>query len=70
MVAISENIYGPYRWRHEAVPCGGGTGYFKDHNGQWWCSYFGNDSQSPFREMPAIVKVGFMEDGKVHVIFD
>ena len=70
MVAVSENIYGPYRWRHEGVPCGGGTGYFKDHNGQWWCSYFGNDSQSPFREMPAIVKVGFKEDGKIHVIFD
>lgn len=68
MVAISENIYGPYRLRHEAVPCGGGTGYFKDKEGQWWCSYFGNDTQSPFREMPAIVKVGFRDDGTVYVI--
>ncbi len=70
MVAISENIYGPYRMRHEAVPCGGGTGYFKDKNGQWWCSFFGNDSQAPFREMPAIVPVGFREDGTIHVVFE
>ena len=33
MVAISESIYGPYRWRHEAVPCGGGTSYIKDSGG-------------------------------------
>lgn len=25
MIAVSDNIYGPYRMRHEAVPCGGGT---------------------------------------------
>jgi glycoside hydrolase family 43 len=65
MVAVSENIYGPYKWRHEAVPCGGGTSYFKDHEGQWWCTYFGNDNQSPFREMPGIIKVDFTSDGKV-----
>lgn len=68
MAAISENIYGPYRMRHEAVPCGGGTGYFKDKEGQWWCSFFGNDSQAPFREKPAIVKVGFRKDGTVYVV--
>ena len=65
MVAISESIYGPYRLRHEAVPCGGGTSYFKDHFGQWWCTYFGNDNQSTFREMPAMVKVDFADDGRV-----
>ena len=65
MVAISESIYGPYRWRHEAVPCGGGTSYIKDHDGQWWCTYFGNENQSPFREMPGLIKVDFTADGKV-----
>jgi len=67
MVAISECIYGPYKWRHEAVPCGGGTSYFKDHTGQWWCTFFGNDNQAPFREMPAMVKVDFDSDGKIFV---
>ena len=68
MVAISESIYGPYRMRHEAVPCGGGTGYFRDHDGQWWCSFFGNDNQAPFREMPAIVPIDFAPDGKIFVV--
>ncbi|MFT3868322.1 MAG: family 43 glycosylhydrolase [Nibricoccus sp.] len=67
MVAVSEKIYGPYERRHEAVPCGGGTNYFRDKEGQWWCGYFGNDNQSPFREKPAIVKVEFDDDGLIHV---
>ena len=65
MVAISDSVYGPYKWRHEAVPCGGGTSYFQDHQGNWWCTYFGNDNQSPFREMPAMVKVDFLENGMI-----
>lgn len=68
MVAMSESIYGPYRMRHEAVPCGGGTCYFKDRTGKWWCTFFGNDNQAPFREMPAIVPVDFAPNGTIHVI--
>jgi hypothetical protein len=64
---MSENIYGPYHTRHESVPCGGGTGFFQDHAGGWWSSYFGNDTQSPFREKPAIVKVDFDSQGRVIV---
>lgn len=67
MVAVSDRIYGPYKWRHEAVPCGGGTSYFKDNTGQWWCTFFGNDDQSPFREMPAMVKVDFTPEGRIFV---
>lgn len=65
MVAMSDNIYGPYRLRHEAVPCGGGTCYFKDKQNNWWCTFFGNDSQAPFREMPAMIRVDFANDGHV-----
>ena len=67
-MAIADNVYGPYRIRHEPAQCYGGTGFFQDGEGQWWCSYFGNDTQSPLREMPAIVKVGFRDDGTVYVI--
>jgi len=67
MVAVSENIYGPYRNRHEAVPCSGGTCYFKDKEGRWWCTYFGNDSQAPFREMPAMIEVTFDDKGMISV---
>jgi len=66
-LAISDTIYGPYHTRHEAVPCAGGTGFFQDRAGGWWTSFFGNDSQSPFREKPAIVKVDFASDGRVSV---
>lgn len=65
VAAVSENIRGPYRMRHEAVPCGGGTGYIKDPEGNLWCTFFGNDSQAPFREMPAMIMVDFTKDGHI-----
>lgn len=64
-LAISDSIYGPYKMRHESVPCGGGTGFFKDKEGDWWCSYFGNDSQSHFREKIGFVKIQFTDQGRV-----
>ena len=64
-LAIADNIYGPYKKRHESVPCGGGTGFFKDKQGNWWSSYFGNDTQSHFREKIGFVKVDFASDGRV-----
>jgi len=67
MLAISESVFGPYRMRHESVPCGGGTGFFRDKTGAWWSAYFGNDDQSPFREKAAIVKIAFDKDGRVGV---
>lgn len=66
-LAISDNIYGPYKMRHEGVPCGGGTGYFKDKEGNWWCSYFGNDTQSHFREKVGFVRADFAPDGRAYV---
>jgi len=66
-MAMADNIYGPYHLRHESVPCGGGTGFFQDHASGWWSSFFGNDTQTPFREKPAIVKVDFASDGRIIV---
>ena len=65
-LAVSENLRGPYRLRHESVPCGGGTGFFKDKEGKWWTSYFGNDSQSHFREKVGFVRVEFSSDGRAY----
>ena len=67
MLAVSDNVWGPYHMRHESVPCGGGCNFFKDRGGAWWATYFGNDDQSPFLEKPAIVKIAFAEDGRVGV---
>jgi xylan 1,4-beta-xylosidase len=70
VVAMSTNLFGPYTKWHEAVPCGGGTDYFQDRDGNWWCAFFGNDNQAPFREKPAIVKIDFDADGLIHVAKD
>ena len=70
VVAISRSVYGPYTNWHEAVPCGGGGNYFEDRHGQWWCTFFGNDDQAPFREKPAMVKVEFDDQGLIHVAKD
>lgn len=71
MLAMSGSIYGPYHGRHESVPSGGGTGFFKDKEGRWWSTYFGNDGQAAWREKPGIVRVEFAQggaqDGKVVV---
>ncbi len=66
-LSVSDSIFGPYTMRHESVPCGGGTNFFKDKKGNWWSAFFGNDSQSPWREKPGIVKVEFDREGKVIV---
>jgi hypothetical protein len=67
VVAMSTNIFGPYKNWTEAVPCGGGTDYFQDKEGNWWDACFGNDYQSPFREKPAIVRVDFEPDGRIKI---
>lgn len=64
-LAVSDSLFGPYRMRHESVPCGGGTGFFRDKKGLWWCSYFGNDSQSHFREKIGFVRIDFTPEGRV-----
>jgi hypothetical protein len=63
----ADNIWGPYSHWHEAVPCGGGTDYFQDNDGRWFCCFFGNDQVSPFREKPAIVQIDFAPDGHIFI---
>jgi beta-xylosidase len=66
-VAIADNIWGPYDKWHETVPCGGGTNFFQDKEGNWWCAFFGNDNKAPWREKPGAVRVEFDKDGKTKV---
>lgn len=66
-LTVSDHIFGPYKNRHESVPCGGGTNFFKDKKGNWWSAYFGNDSQSPWREKPGLIRVYFDRHGKVAI---
>jgi hypothetical protein len=67
MLAVSNNIYGPYKMRHESVPSNGGTGFFKAKDGFWYTTYFGDDGQAPWRSKPGIIRIDFDKDGKVIV---
>jgi len=66
-VAIGDNIYGPYSLYEEAVPCGAGGNYFQENDGSWYCTYFGNDEASPFREKPGIVRIDFQANGQIKI---
>jgi hypothetical protein len=67
MIATSKNVYGPYTGRYEAVPCNGGTNFFKAKNGDWFTCFFGDDRQAPWREKPGIIKIEFDAEGKISV---
>jgi beta-xylosidase len=66
-VAISDQIYGPYTLFEEAVPCGAGGNYFQAKDGYWYCTYFGNDEASPFREKPGLVRIDFQPNGQIKI---
>ena len=70
VIASAENIYGPYSKRYTAVTGGGHNNFFKDDEGQWWSTMFGNPRgdllDRPFLTKPAIVPVKY-ENGKFKV---
>jgi len=63
MTASSDRVYGQYGKRYLAVPHGGHNMLFRDKDGNWWSTFFGNDPRAPFRERPAILRVEFTPDG-------
>jgi hypothetical protein len=67
MISTSTNIYGPYTGRYEAVPCNGGTNFFKSKNGDWFTCFFGDDKQAPWREKPGIIKIEFDSSDKIQI---
>jgi xylan 1,4-beta-xylosidase len=67
-LATADTPFGPYRDRYESVPCGGGGNIFRDKQGRWWCTIFGNDDEAPFREKPGIVPARI--DDKGHLVAD
>ena len=65
MVATSEDIYGPYRPRSPAIPHAGHNMFFRDEEGDWWATFFGNDAHAPFRERPAILEIELDQEGRI-----
>lgn len=65
MVASADNIYGPYGDRYEALAHAGHNMFFKDLNGNWWATFFGNDPKSPWRERPGLIPIRLDADGRI-----
>jgi beta-xylosidase len=64
MIASSDKLDGPYGDRYLAIPHGGHNMFFKNKQGQWYSTIFGNDDEAPFRERPGILPVELGRDGK------
>ena len=64
-IATSENIYGPYNERYEALPYCGHSVFFQDGKKQWWSTFFGSDPGAPWQEQPGIVPVTIHATGIV-----
>jgi len=63
--AMADQITGPYHLPHEAVPGAGGGNVFRDVEGRWWTTCFGNDEQAAFREKPGLIRVDFDAEGRI-----
>ena len=66
MVASADSLAGPWSDRTLAIPHGGHNMFFKDKDGQWWSTFFGNDKNAPFIEKPGILRVEFDKAGQIH----
>lgn len=66
MVAVAENINGPYSDRYLAIPHAGHNMIFKTPDGQWYSTFFGNDKKAAFTEKPGILPIEFDTDGRFH----
>lgn len=55
---------GPYGDRYLAIPHAGHNTFFKDKNGGWWSTFFGNDDDAAFKERAGILPIVFGLDGQ------
>jgi xylan 1,4-beta-xylosidase len=65
MAATAKSVYGPYGPRYLAISHGGHNMLFKDKQGQWHSTFFGNDAKAPFRERPGILALEVDEEGHI-----
>jgi len=68
--ASSEHLYGPYSDRYVAIPHGGHNTVLRDKDGQWWSTFFGNNDLAPFKERPAMLRIGFDAESRIYPIPD
>lgn len=67
MAATADRLEGPWSAPYLAVPHGGHNMLFRDRDGQWWSTFFGNDAGAPFRERPGMLKIEFDAAGRIRL---
>lgn len=65
LIASADKLMGPYGDRYIAIAQGGHNMFFKDKQGKWWSTFFGNDKSAPFMERPGILRIEFTKDGRI-----
>jgi hypothetical protein len=68
VVSSSDHLYGPYSERTCAIRGAGHNNIFKDREGQWWSTFFGNplgEVKLPFTARPAVIPIRFDGQGGV-----
>jgi xylan 1,4-beta-xylosidase len=63
MYGTSKSLMGPYSKRRLAVPHGGHGTAFRDAQGHFWYTMFGNDTTAPWRRHFGLVPIEISEDG-------
>jgi len=66
MLAVANNIYGPYGDRYLVIQHGGHNMIFKTKEGKWMSTFFGSDDTSIFSEKPGILPMEFSSDWHFH----
>jgi beta-xylosidase len=65
MAASADKLDGSWSEPYLAIPHGGHNMLFRDKDGSWWSTFFGNDATAPFRERPAILPIVVENDGRI-----
>ena len=65
MIAGADKLEGPYGDRYLALPHAGHNMFFRDAQGAWWSTFFGNDDRAPFKERPAILRIELSSSGRI-----
>jgi beta-xylosidase len=63
-IATATSLNGPWSERYLAVPHAGHANFFRDKQGRWWSTFFGNDRHSPFSAKPGIVPMTIDSKGR------
>lgn len=61
--AVGDSLRGPFGPKFLAIPHGGHNSFFKDKDGRWWGTIFGNDPRAPFQTRPGALLIDFRPDG-------